>query len=104
MKRVIILPFAKEDLRQAGRFYDCQSEGLGEYFLDAITAEIDALAFFPGRHQKRGTQFRLLAKKFPFYVYYQLDEELVFVRAVVDARSDPAAIEAREIQEEREID
>ena len=44
--KVRILRPALEDLGNAREFYEQQAEGLGEYFLDSLSAEVDSLAFY----------------------------------------------------------
>jgi hypothetical protein len=41
--RIRILRSALEDLATAREFYDSQSEGIGDYFFDALFTEIDSL-------------------------------------------------------------
>ena len=43
--KVQILPSAIEDLENGRDFYDQQGEGLGQYFLNSLFAEIDSLMY-----------------------------------------------------------
>ena len=100
--RVRILPSAKKDLRRGVRFYEMQEQGLGGYFLDALSADIDSLQILAGIHPMRREHHRFLADRFPFWVYYRLEEDTAYVVAVLDARQHPAMIERRErIEQER---
>ncbi len=90
--RVEILNTAENDLEEGFRFYEAQSVGLGAYFLDSLFSDIDSLAFFAGIHQKHSGYYRLLAKKFPFAVYYTVKENIVLVYAVLDCRRKPCWI------------
>lgn len=47
-----ILASASEDLDRGRIFYSRQGEGLGEYFLDSLAPDIDALALYAGIHPK----------------------------------------------------
>lgn len=86
-----ILDAAGQDLIDGYHFYEAQAEGLGSYFIDSLYADIDSLRIFGGIHLVvRGGYFRLLAKRFPFAVYYRLEEGTVFVYAVLDCRRSPA--------------
>lgn len=65
--------------------------GLGNYFLDSLFSDIDSLIIYAGLHQAHPSGFlRLLAKRFPFAVYYQQEVNLVKVVAVLDTRKKPA--------------
>ncbi len=81
---------AKSDLTAGFRFYETQEEGLGDYFLDTLYADIDSLLIYAGIHRIIfGTYHRLLSNRFPFAVYYQDKGGTVFVHAVLDCRQDP---------------
>ena len=89
--KVRILDAARQDLTSGFRFYEAQTEGLGSYFLDALFSDIDSLQFFAGIHLVvKGDFYRMLSKRFPFAVYYRLEDEIVFVFAVLDCRRSPA--------------
>ena len=51
------------------RFYEAQAGGLGDYFLDSLSADIDSLRLYAGIHPLHSGQRRLLSKRFPFAVY-----------------------------------
>ena len=51
--KVRILESAREDLREGYRFYERQQEGIGDYFPDMLSAEIDSLALYGGIHAMR---------------------------------------------------
>lgn len=93
--KVRILAEAKIDLLDGFRFYEQQSPGLGDYFLDSLFADIDSLQIYGGIHEKAHGYHRLLAKRFPFAVYYRVEQGEVRVRAVLDCRRDPAWIRDR---------
>jgi hypothetical protein len=78
------------DLAVGRRFYDDRrAEGVGSYFFDSLFSEIDSLVLYAGIH---GVQFgfhRLLAKRFPFAIYYRLISGETVVFRVLDCRRDP---------------
>ncbi len=89
--KIRILAEAQEDLVSGYRFYEAQSAGLGGYFIDSLFADIDSLQFFGGIHPiVVGGYYRMLAKRFPFAVYYVLEAKTVFVYAILDCRRSPA--------------
>jgi len=88
---ISILDAAQQDLVNGYRFYEAQEKGLGSYFLDSLYADIDSLMFFAGIHQIiEGGYLRMLAKRFPFAVYYRVNTDTVLVYAVLDCRRNPA--------------
>jgi len=89
-----ILPSAVEDLYAGRLFYDKQGEGLGEYFFDSLFSDIDSLALFAGIHEKHFGYYRLLAKRFPYAVYYKTDETVIVVWRVLDLRRHPDSIQS----------
>ena len=93
--KVQILDEAEQDLVDGFRFYETQSEGLGDYFLDSLFSDIDSLQLYAGIHAVHFGYHRLLSKRFPFAIYYRVDNELARVHAVLDCRRDPASIRDR---------
>ena len=87
--KVEILLSAIADLAVGFAFYESQQPGLGGYFLDSLFADIDSLAHHAGIHRKVFGSHRLLAKIFPFAVYYSVENDRVRVKAVLDCRRDP---------------
>jgi hypothetical protein len=78
------------DISQGYWFYEEQRDGLGDYFRDCIVSDIDSLAFYGGIHETSYAYHRKLASRFPFVIYYKVDDEVVTVVAVLDARRDPS--------------
>ena len=94
--QVRIARSAETDLLEGYAFYEQQQAGIGEYFLDSLFADIDALVLFAGIHPKPdGRLHRTLAKRFPFAVYYEVRDDIVTVVAVLDCRQNPASITQR---------
>ncbi len=89
--KIRILDSAEQDLVDGFRFYEVQEVGLGQYFLDSLFAAIDSLQLYAGMHPLYfGKYHRLLAKRFPFAIYYKIDEGLIMVYAILDCRRSPA--------------
>jgi plasmid stabilization system protein ParE len=87
---------AETDLLEGYVFYEQQQAGIGDYFLDSLYADIDALALYAGIHPKPdGRLHRTLAARFPFAIYYDLDGEIATVVAVLDCRQNPDSIVQR---------
>lgn len=76
--KIKILASASQDLIDGYRFYEKQAEGIGAYFLDTLYSDIDSLAINAGMHPIHfGKYHRLLSNRFPFAVYYRVEEETV---------------------------
>ena len=88
-----ILPSAIEDLYAGRLFYEKQGNELGDYFCDSLFSDIDSLALFAGIHEKHFGHHRLLAKRFPYAIYYKMDENVAVVRRVLDLRRHPDTIQ-----------
>ena len=93
--RIEVLDEARQDLVDGFRFYENQSEGLGDYFLDALFSDIDSLHIYAGVHAVHFGHHRLLARRFPFAVYYSVAGNVIRVLAVLDCRRDPMCIRGR---------
>lgn len=93
MHKVRITPSAQTDLLDGFQFYEAQESGIGDYFLQCLMADIDALALYGGIHPKSYSSFyRTTSKRFPFSIYYQFDGDTATVAAVLDARRNPKSI------------
>ena len=90
--RIKILSSAVEDLHLGRVFYEDQGEGLGEYFFDSLFSDIDSLVLYAGIHPNVFGYQRLLSKRFPYAVYYTLEDDLVVVWRVLDLRRHPDRI------------
>ena len=88
--KVIILDCAEQDLVDGVSFYEAREPGVGDYFLDSLSADIESLAWYAGIHHKVGRYYRCLAHTFPYAIYYTIDGKAVLVWAVLDCRRDPA--------------
>jgi hypothetical protein len=87
---VLTSKFADEDLRKSEDFYELQAENLGVYFFDTLIADIESLSFYGGIHVKHFGFYRMLAKRFPYAIYYYIKDDLVIVIGVLDLRSKPS--------------
>jgi plasmid stabilization system protein ParE len=70
-------------------FYERQGAHVGEYFTDTLFSDIDSLTISGGVHREIYGYHRLLSKRFPFAVYYNVKDGTVFVYRVLDTRQDP---------------
>ena len=75
--KVQILDEVEQDLVDGYRFYESQVAGLGDSFLDSLFSDIDSLQFHAGIHSLHFGYNRLLSKRFPFAVYYRIENDVV---------------------------
>ncbi|HDP80313.1 MAG TPA: type II toxin-antitoxin system RelE/ParE family toxin [Spirochaetes bacterium] len=88
--KIKILPSAIEDLYEGRVFYEKQGGEIGDYFLDSLFSDIDSLALYGGIHPVHSGYHRMLSKRFPYAVYYKIEEvRTVVVRRVLDLRQNP---------------
>jgi plasmid stabilization system protein ParE len=93
--KIQVLDEAEDDLQDGRKFYDRQEPGVGDYFAAALAADIDSLILFAGIHPMEFGFHRALSKRFPFGVYYLVEDEVIRIYAVLDLRRDPAWIRRR---------
>jgi hypothetical protein len=102
VREVFILEEALEDLQIGSDFYEEQEEGIGDYFSSSLLSDIKSLRLYAGVHPKVYGFYRVLAKRFPFAIYYDLSEDIAQIIAVLDMRQNPKSIKER-LQEQRPI-
>ncbi len=90
-----LLEGAKEDLRNGWFFYEPQTTGLGDRFLNAIEADVRLLPAYAGIHLQVDGFHRILIKRFPFALYYLFEETSIDIYAILDCRRDPSWIRER---------
>jgi len=93
--KIDVLDEAEKDLVEGFEFYERQLDGLGHYFVDSIFADIESLKLYAGIHTIHFGYHRLLAKRFPFAIYYRICNSAVRVYAILDCRRNPAWIRSR---------
>ncbi|NOT84374.1 MAG: type II toxin-antitoxin system RelE/ParE family toxin [Methylococcaceae bacterium] len=92
VKHIQILVDAGNDLEEGRAFYDQQGESIGDYFWDSLLSDIESLIIFGGIHSKKLGFYRMLSKRFPYAIYYDLNGVTVSVVAILPMRRDPVWI------------
>lgn len=92
---VVILEDAAGDLESGAQFYESCEAGVGDYFLDSILSDLDSLILFAGVHPIHFGFQRMLSKRFPFGIYYEVEQDVAYVYAILDLRRDPLWIQKR---------
>jgi plasmid stabilization system protein ParE len=93
--RVELRVEARRDLVEAAGFYEQQREGLGAYFIDRVFEDLKRLEREGGIHEQIFGLHRKLSRRFPYAIYYRIDESVIDVVAVLDCRRDPNSISER---------
>ncbi|MEX2534497.1 MAG: type II toxin-antitoxin system RelE/ParE family toxin [Trueperaceae bacterium] len=87
---VRLRPEAERDIWEAALWYEQQLPRLGHDFLDellvALSAMADAPLMYPLVHRETRRQ---LMKRFPFGIYYRVEDSLIVVLAVMHGSRDP---------------
>ena len=82
---------AAADLEDAARWYEQQRRGLGGKFLDEVLRAIGLIGENPKRSPRvHGEVRRAVTKRFPFGVFYLMEDDCIVVVAVIHASRDPA--------------
>ena len=98
MYKSIILPLAKEDIREAARWYNKQQEGLDKKFTAEVRERVHFIRQNPKASNIRYNSVRTtVLNVFPFMVHYTLDEnnKTVIISAVLHTSRDPKLWDAR---------
>lgn len=94
MKNVRITALAEFDIAEAQDFYAPSGDWVLDHFMACMTKAIDDLAEFAGIHPVRYGHHRMGVPHFPFSIYYDIEDDDVVVKAVLDDRFGPARIAA----------
>jgi plasmid stabilization system protein ParE len=87
---VRLRPEAEHDLSDAAAWYEEQLSGLGHQFLDAVLTALFSIAEAPRKYPlvHRNTR-RALMHRFPFGVYYRIENATCVVLAVMHGSRNP---------------
>jgi len=87
---VRLRPEAEQDLSDAAVWYEERLAGLGHQFLDEALAAFTSIAEAPLRYPAvhRNTR-RALMHRFPFGVYYRIENDTIVVIALMHGSRDP---------------
>lgn len=81
---------SKDDLELAFMWYERQRRGLGFEFLDCVEASLQNIIDYPEIYQLRYSCFRgCPIRRFPFSIFYSIENSEIVVHAVFDNRQDP---------------
>lgn len=92
VRDIVVLEDAADDMVTGKLFYDKQEYGVGDYFWESILSDLESLKLYAGIHQRHFGLFRMLSRRFPYSIYYEVIETLAYVIAVLPMRRDPTWI------------
>jgi hypothetical protein len=89
--KIVIEPRAIFDIREAVDYYDFKQIGLGEYFFQALEDHIEVVRNNPFFQIRYKDYYGLPIKKFPFIIFYfiQEEEKIVYVVSVFNTSLNP---------------
>ncbi|MFZ5764056.1 MAG: type II toxin-antitoxin system RelE/ParE family toxin [Thermodesulfobacteriota bacterium] len=81
---------ARRDIESAFAWYERQRRGLGFEFLDCLEVAVRRIVGFPESCQVvyRNVR-RCVIRRFPFSIFFTMEEKEIVVHAVFDNRQDP---------------
>lgn len=90
LKVIRYLPVARTELIEAAKFYARQAPGLGDTFLDDVGSRLTNISAQP----LQGTSLphnlrRVLLKRFPFFIVYEYEQEVITVIAIAHTSRRP---------------
>jgi toxin ParE1/3/4 len=93
---LIITPEAEQDLAEAKLHYAGQRQGLGDEFLLCVEEGLDRIRQLPevGRVVLQQVR-RVVVRRFPYGIFYQVAEDHIAVIAVYHSRRDPRGWQER---------
>ncbi|MGD0059647.1 MAG: type II toxin-antitoxin system RelE/ParE family toxin [Verrucomicrobiia bacterium] len=78
-------------------WYETKQDGLGAAFADDVLRTIDLLCLFPriGSPEEAGVR-TMMTKRFPFLIYYEVQEHKLWIWAVMHASREPGYWKSRQ--------
>jgi len=95
IEEIVLLSDASNDLDQGRQFYNKLQVGVGDYFYDSLISDIESLYLYAGIHPCHDGYHYMLARRFPFAIYYEVSNDMAIVVAVLDMRRSPAWIHSQ---------
>ena len=93
---LIIKPKAQQDIRKAIEWYREQNKKLPEQLLSKIDDCLEKIENNPEYFQKRYKEIRIaFTKKFPYAIYYTIDENKIYVHAFLHTKQNPDTAQKR---------
>ena len=89
-REIVLRPRAEVETREAFEWYERQAPGLGWEFLRSVDASLQSIRRDPNLHPIVWQDVRrALVRRFPYQIFFVLEEKSVVVLAVLHAKRDP---------------
>ncbi len=93
---LIITPEAEEDVAEAKAWYNRKRAGLGDEFVLSVEAALDHIRRVPGGATEIAPGvLRVVVRRIPYGVFYQVDQDQIAVVAVYSRKRDPRGWQGR---------
>jgi len=90
MMRVIFTRIARQELEDAGRFYELEYSGLGQSFKEEVRKSALRISEYPKAWSiERGEVRKCLLHRFPYKLLYSVEEDHILVIAVAHQHRKP---------------
>ncbi len=90
MAKLTFAAEAKVEIKKAASYYEGCKDGLGKAFLQELESAINSISESPTRWRTIKVNFRrCLLKKFPYGIIYKIDEDEIFVAAIMHLKRKP---------------
>jgi ParE toxin of type II toxin-antitoxin system, parDE len=87
---IVMVPMARREMLRAAIWYERRQEGLGDRFLDEISASLQDIVAFPSAFSPIDLTYRRkLLNVFPFAIVYRVDGDTVTVLAIANFKRRP---------------
>lgn len=95
-RKLIVKPDAENDILDAFLWYEERQQGLGVRFFEELDSVLNRIVINPRSCQEVEPDIRWsLTRTFPYLVFYNFDDDAIYVLAVIHAAQDPRYIAAR---------
>ncbi len=89
-KQIIIRPEAEADIQDAFLWYEQQRNGLGNDFLLCVEEALSMIRRTPEMYPRvHKNVYRSLIRRFPYGVFYIIEEDRIVILAVFHAKRNP---------------
>lgn len=94
--RIEAEPSVEADIEAAFEWYEAEQRGLGLEFLDELRAAYRRILAGPLNYQElRSGIRRALTKRFPYAIYFAIEDPVILIVAVLHTARDPAEWQLR---------
>jgi mRNA-degrading endonuclease RelE of RelBE toxin-antitoxin system len=93
---LVIKPIVFLDVEDAINYYEKQSKGLGKRFYDSFLTTLQNIQFHPHHYTiVYNSVRRCMVAKFPYKIFYTIQEEKIFIIGVTHAKRSNTYIRKR---------